>query len=90
MGEIQMVRNWTSAGHSSLDISVRCHTENRLVPLDKAFVERISSNIPSRTRNPTDVLHVNNIIIQPTLPTSMVVHPLYVAKEGMILKVILK
>jgi hypothetical protein len=52
------------------------HLKHRLVPLDKALVERIRSNILSSTQKPTDTetSTVNNIVTKPTLPKSMVVH----------------
>jgi len=45
---------------------------HRLVPLDKALVDRIHSNTPSSTRNPTsaETLTVNYIITKQTLPTT--------------------
>ena len=38
----------------------------------------------SRSTTGTETLTVNNIITKPTLPTTMVVHPWFVANEGMI------
>jgi hypothetical protein len=72
-----MDRNWSSTGRSTPGISVRWSpSEHRLVPLDKALVERIRSNILSSTQKPTDTetSTVNNIVTKPTLPKSMVVH----------------
>jgi hypothetical protein len=65
-----MGKNWASAGRASLGVNVRWSpTEHKLVPLDKALVERLRAAMPSSTTAAgKQVLLVTNIFPTPSTP----------------------